>query len=176
VYVASINEGSAAEKAGLKQGDVITAINGISVYSSSELQEQVARYRPGDKIKVTYIRGEKSYDAEATLRNKLGETGIVKKEDAAIRTILGAQMRAASPDELKEVKADKGVKVLKMNTGKMKDIGVKEGFVITSVDKRKVSDPSEVDAILSQNKQAGSGVLIEGFYPNGQRGAYALSW
>jgi Do/DeqQ family serine protease len=176
VYIASVNEGSAAEKAGLKQGDVITAINGNPVFSASELQEQVARYRPGDKIKVTYVRDGKTQEVDAVLRNKLGETGIVKKEDMASRTVLGAQLKAATQDELKAVKLDKGVKVYKLNAGKMKEIGVKEGFIITSVDKKKVGDPSEVDAIITQNKQVGSGVLIEGIYPDGKKAFYAIGW
>ena len=176
VYIASVNEGSAAEKAGLKQGDVITAINGNPVFSSSELQEQVARYRPGDKIKVTYSRDGEVKEVETTLRNRLGETGIVKREDVAMRNVLGAQLKAASADELKAINADKGVKVSKLSAGKLKDVGMKEGFIITSVDKRKVSDPAEVEAIIAQNRQAGSGVLIEGAYPDGQKRVFGIGW
>jgi Do/DeqQ family serine protease len=172
VYVASVNDGSAAQKAGLKQGDVITAINGVSIASASELQEQVARYRPGDKIQVTYIRDSKSNQVEAVLRNKMGETGIVKKEDVAIRSLMGAQLRSASKEELSKLKIEKGVKVTKVNPGKFKDVGIKEGFIITTVDKKKVDDPSDVEAIIQDNQT--TGVLIEGIYPNGERKFYAI--
>lgn len=172
VYVATVNEGSAAQKAGLKEGDVITAINAVKVNSASELQEQVARYRPGDKIKVSFVRSGKGQEVEAVLRNKMGDTGIVKKEDLASRLIFGAQLKEASSEDLKEVKLDRGVKVVKVNPGKFKDAGIKEGFIITSVDKKRVKHPNEVDAIIQENKT--SGVLIEGIYPDGQRAFYAF--
>lgn len=172
VYIASVNDGSAAQKAGIKEGDVITSINGVQVNSSAELQEQVARYRPGDKIKVGYVRSGKAYVAEAHLQNKMGDTGIVKKEDVAMRSILGAQLREASKEELQKVKSERGVVVVKVNPGKFKDAGIKEGFIITSVDKVKVKHPNEVDAIIQDNKT--SGVLIEGIYPNGQKVFYAI--
>ncbi|MBX9852263.1 MAG: Do family serine endopeptidase [Cytophagaceae bacterium] len=172
VYVASVNEGSAADKAGIKQGDVITEINAVTVNSASELQEQVARYRPGDKIKVTYVRGGKKQEAETVLRNKMGETGIVKKEDVALRTILGAQLREASKEELEKFKLEKGVKVVKVNPGKFKDIGIPDGFIITSVDKKPVDDPNDVDAIIQDTKVTGT--LIGGVMPNGQRKLFAL--
>jgi S1-C subfamily serine protease len=172
VYVASVNEGSSAQKAGLKEGDIITGINGVVVNSASALQEQVARYRPGDKVKVNYIRNGKKQEADAILRNKMGEIGIVKKDDVALRTIFGAQLRKATKEELEKTKLQMGVRVLKVLPGKFKDAGIKEGFIITSVDKRKVDSPNDVDALIQVNKR--SGVLIEGVYPDGQKAYYAI--
>lgn len=174
VYVAAVNEGSSAGKAGLKEGDVITGINGVSVNSSSELQEQVARYRPGDKIKVKYVRGGKVNETQAVLKNKMGDTGIVKKEDVALRTILGAELREASKEELQKLKIEAGVKVAKIHQGKFSEVGIKEGFIITSIDKKRVESVNDVEALLGENKPGGT--LIEGIYPNGQRAYYAVGW
>jgi serine protease Do len=70
------------------------------------------------------------------------------------------------------VKVQNGVKVTKVNPGKFKDAGIKEGLIITSVDKKKVNSPNDVDGIIQDNKT--SGVLIEGIYPDGQRVFYAI--
>ncbi|MBA2745933.1 MAG: trypsin-like peptidase domain-containing protein, partial [Flavisolibacter sp.] len=56
VYVAGITEGGAAASAGIREGDIITKISGNNVNTSPELQEQVSRFRPGDKVEVTLVR------------------------------------------------------------------------------------------------------------------------
>jgi Do/DeqQ family serine protease len=172
VYVGAVSDGSAAESAGIKEGDVITHINGALVNSSSELQEQVARYRPGDKIEVKYERDGDVKTANVVLKNKLGETSIVKAEDADIKASLGAEFKTPEKSELKKLGIDQGVKISKLKDGKLKEVGIKEGFIITSIDKKKVSSPSEVATIFDRVK--GSGVLIEGIYPNGQKMYYGL--
>src|SRR3990172_8380033 len=77
VYVAGLSEGGAAKDAGLKEGDVITKINGVDVNSAAELQEQVGRYRPGDKIGVTIKRNNKEMSKTLLLRNQLGQAKII---------------------------------------------------------------------------------------------------
>ncbi|MCU0430019.1 MAG: Do family serine endopeptidase [Cytophagaceae bacterium] len=172
VYVGAVNEGSAAESAGIKEGDVITQINGMAVNSSSELQEQVARYRPGDKIEVQYERKGDVKKANVLLKNKLGETSIVKADDADTKMALGAELKPADKSELKKLGLESGVKVAKIKDGKLKQVGVREGFIITSIDKKKVTSPSEVSAILDRAKN--SGVLLEGVYPGGEKAYYGL--
>ena len=174
VYVAGVNPGSAAEAAGLKEGDIITKINGIVVNSSAELQEIIARNRPGDKVKVDYIRKGKEHNVAAVLKNKEGDTKLVKREENETGTLLGAQFEAATTEELKKLNLENGVKVTKLNSGKLKEAGVKEGFIITSVDKNPVTKPSDIESILNRNKD--TGILVEGIYPNGQKAYYAFGW
>ncbi|MFL5729973.1 MAG: Do family serine endopeptidase [Cytophagaceae bacterium] len=174
VYVAGVNPGSAADKAGLKEGDVITQINGIVVNSASELQENVARFRPGDKIKVNYLRGGKAYEAQAVLKNKMGDTGIVKKDDVAVKQILGAEIKTISKEEAQKMEIGGGAKVMKVGEGKLKEAGIREGFIITSVDKNPVKDAADIEQILDGNRTGG--LLIEGVYPNGQKAYYAIGW
>ncbi|HVD97696.1 MAG TPA: Do family serine endopeptidase [Cytophagaceae bacterium] len=172
VYIGAVNSGSAAEDAGLMAGDVIKKINGTLVNSSSELQEQVARYRPGDKVKVTYERKGEVKVADIELKNKMGDTKLVKYEPDAVKSTLGADLSYASKEELKKLKLEAGVKVVKVKDGKFQDAGVKEGFIITSVDKKKVSSPEEVINLIERNQSGG--VLIEGIYPNGTKKYYGL--
>jgi serine protease Do len=171
VYVAGVREGSAGERAGLKEGDVITKINEVKVNSSSELQEQVARFRPGDKVKVSYIRKGDLKVVDAELQNKLGETALIKKEEASLTNAMGAQLVRISKEEMRKLKIENGVKVVKVNSGKLKSAGIKDGFIIISVDKKPVENPDDVINMLEIKKGA---VLIEGVYPDGRKDYFAI--
>lgn len=171
VYVASVREGSAADQAGLKEGDVIVAINGVTVNSASELQEIVARYRPGNKINVDYFRNGEKNTASAILQNKLGDTEIINKEEASLKSALGAQLQKVNDSEAKKLNINGGVKIVKVGDGKIKKAGVKEGFIILSIDKRKVNDPALVAEILENTEGA---VLVEGIYPDGKKDYFAI--
>ncbi len=174
VYVAKVNEGGAAEAAGIAEGDVIVKLGDKSIASTSELQELVARNRPGDKISVTVIRNGKEKTLSATLKNIRGETAPSKKQPVVLNKALGVELMELSEIEKKAMKIDSGVKISKILSGKIKDdTNIKEGFIITSVDKRKINKPSDLESILS-NKTGG--LLIEGLYPNGEKAYYALGW
>ncbi|MFN3405151.1 MAG: Do family serine endopeptidase [Cytophagaceae bacterium] len=174
VYIAAVNSGSAADKAGLKEGDIITHINGVAVNSASSLQENVARFRPGDKVKVSYLRNGKTHEAEAVLKNKMGDTELVKKEVSNVSLLVGAGLRDIGREEIKKYKVDAGVLVEKVNTGKFKEAGIKEGFVITSVDKHPVNNTDQLLKYLEKNKSEGT--LIGGVYPDGKKAYYAIAW
>ncbi|MBL7923615.1 MAG: Do family serine endopeptidase [Bacteroidia bacterium] len=168
VYVNGLTEGGAAEIAGLKEGDIITSINGTNIKTSPELQEQVGRYRPGDKIDVTIIRDNKEKVIPVTLRNKEGNTRVMRNEAVSM---LGASMEAASEKDLSKLGLENGVKVKELQTGKLKSAGLREGFIITSIDNKTVKSPSDVMEYLGSKK---GGVLIEGVYPNGMRAYYGF--
>jgi S1-C subfamily serine protease len=134
----------------------------------------VARNRPGDKISVTVIRNGKEKTLSATLKNIRGETAPSKKQPVVLNKALGVELMELSEIEKKAMKIDSGVKISKILSGKIKDdTNIKEGFIITSVDKRKINKPSDLESILS-NKTGG--LLIEGLYPNGEKAYYALGW
>lgn len=170
VYVNGLTESGAASSAGLKQGDIITKINGTVVKSSPELQEMVGRYRPGDKIAVTVLRGNDEKNFTVTLRNKEGNTDVTKNEVDVVNS-LGAQLTQATSQEKSKLGIDGGVKIKELNSGKLRNAGLKEGFIITSIDNKKVGSVDDVTAYL-QNKKGG--VLIEGVYPNGMRAYYGF--
>ncbi len=173
VYVAGAGEGSAAASAGIKRGDVITAINDVVVNSSSELQEQVARHRPGDQIKVTYIRNKKEMTAVVTLQNRMGNTEIVTadEETAAVEEI-GAVLRPLTPEEKAQIGMS-GLRVEEIKRGRFERAGIPKGFIITHIDKNKVNTLADIKTELEGKR---GGVLFEGINPNGERGFYGVGF
>lgn len=167
VYVNGLTPGGAAAEAGIKEGDIITKINSSQIKTSPELQEQVGLYRPGDKINVTLFRDEKEKVVTVTLRNKEGNTKVIKNETEVVNS-LGATLENISSAEKSKLGLEAGVKIKELGTGKLKTAGIKEGFIITRIDNQEVESASDVINYL-QNKKGG--VLIEGVYPNGM-GAY----
>ncbi|MDB5274346.1 MAG: degQ [Chitinophagaceae bacterium] len=175
VYVAAVNDGSAAKEIGMKEGDIITHINGKEVHTSSGLQEVVARYRPGDKVKVSYLRKGEKLEGTAILKNKLGEDKIVKKEEASIKRKLGADLQIVSKEDKKHLSITGGAQVYRLYDGLLKDSGIREGFIITGIDKKNVLAPEDVEVILNK-VTPGNGVLVEGIYPNGKKQFVGLGW
>ncbi len=171
VYVMGVNEGSAADEAGIKEGDVITAINKVKVSNVAELQAQVAVNRPGDKVKVTYLRDGNTETTYATLKNFMGDTQIVKNEASA--TVEGATFADADQEILNKYDIVGGVQIVDIKSGKWKDVGIKENFIITAVNKRSVKS---VDELLRAIQSREGGMLIEGIYPDGERAFYAIGW
>lgn len=168
VYIAGLTEGGAAEKSGLKVGDIITHINGNEVGTSPELQENVGRYRPGDKINVTVLRNDEERNIPVTLRNKDGNTEMVTHTSS---DLLGAEMKELSSAELRKMGLESGVQISELGPGKLRSSGIREGFIITSIDNKSIRKVSEVTDYL---KSKSGGVLIEGVYPNGMRAYYGF--
>jgi serine protease Do len=174
IYVDGVNEGSAAADAGLKEGDVITQINGVNVLSTSELQEQIAKYHPGDDITVTAMRGDKEKTFNARLKNVEGETSYMKKDQVSNFSSLGADFTDLSSKELSDLKISGGVKVMKIYDGKLsKNTDIKEGFVITRIDNKPVNNLQELKNAIKGKE--GLGIIIEGKYPN-YNGSYMYSF
>ena len=170
VYVNGLSKDGAAESAGIKKGDVITKINATLVKSVPELQEQVGRYNPGDKIEVTLTRKGKEKTISVVLRNYEGSTDIVKKPE--IETMLSASFSIPTKKELKALEIENGVKVNEVGKGKLKSVGIAEGFIITKIDKVPVKTIKDLKKQLKKAEK--EGVLIEGYYPNGMKAYYGM--
>ncbi len=164
VYIDSVIAQSAADKAGIKAGDVITQIDGRNITQSSELQEMVARHRPGDEVSMVIDRNGKRMDRTATLQTIEGTTEVVAKERGEIQSVLGAELKAVDREEAQKLNIDGGVKVTKLYPGKLRsETEVREGFIITSINTRAVKTVEEVSNIL---QKASGGVMLEGIYEN----------
>jgi Do/DeqQ family serine protease len=172
VYVMGVGDESAAAEAGLEKGDVITGINGQSVASTAELQELVARQRPGDKIQVRYKRDGKTKTVSATLKNLDNQIKIVKNTGAV--QLEGATFENVPEEEAKELEINGGVKITELSDGKWRRAGIKNGFIITSVDKRPVRNVNDLRDVLRGKE--GGGILISGVYPDGEEAYYGLGW
>jgi len=171
VYVSEVNEGSAAKDAGIERGDIITSVNSITVNSTSELLEQVSRYRPGEKVTVGVSRDGAEKTFKVTLRNRDGNTSLVKSETKDVLPMLGAKMQVASADVLRKLGIDHGVQITELGDGLLRNAGIREGYVITEIDKKPIRSIEDVSKILS-NKNGG--VLLEGIYPNRVRAYYGF--
>ena len=174
VYVQGLNANSSAAAAGLKIGDIITDINGATVNTASQLQEQVAHYRPGDKIKVSYLRGSDKLTTTATLFNAANTTAVVHETPAdAVVKYEGAKISPVSSRLQNELGIQGGAQITGINGSNFRETGMGEGFIITRIDKNPVHKPADVQAYLDQSKD-GSGALVEGVYPDGRKAYYPI--
>lgn len=174
VYVAEVSERSAALEAGLESGDVIVAINGVATPTVAILQEQIARYRPGDKVKIEYFRGKDKKEADATLKNSDGNTEVTKASNI---DMLGATLKEAS-DELKnKLRIRGGVEVTKVKEGQFKKAGIRDGFVILDINGERIMNVKNVEAVfqsLMRGETRDKVMFIKGLYPNGRAAYYAV--
>jgi serine protease Do len=171
VYIAGTTEGGAGEEAGVKEGDIITKVADVEVNNVPELQEQVSRYRPGDKINLTLKRNNQEKIMALVLKNRNGTLDVVEKPKIEVVSALGAVLEPITEFEMKKLSVSNGLKITKLSAGKLLNAGIKEGFVITSIDKKKVTSVEDVKTVLDNKK---GGVLIEGIYPNGMRAYYGF--
>lgn len=171
VFVQEVNDGSAAKEAGILRGDVITSVNKMTVNSTSELLEQVSRYRPGEKIVVGVSRKGTDKNFNVTLLNRAGTTGLVKNEAKDVMPMLGAKMQVAPQEVLRKLGLDHGVQVTELSDGLLRNAGVREGYVITEIDKKPIRNLDDLNKILSSKS---GGILLEGVYPNKVRAYYGF--
>jgi Do/DeqQ family serine protease len=174
VYIATLTKLGAARNAGLKIGDVIVEIDGQKVNNMADLQSLIATRRPGDKVKVTYVRGEKMLNTVATLRNRQGTFEIMRNSRKDVtEKILGAVFETASTSEKSKLNIENGVKVVDAGHGKLKESGVRKGFIITYFGEESVNSPKDIERLIKKRKRV---IAIEGVYPNGEKAYYAIGW
>ena len=172
IYVAKVSEESAAEEAGMKEGDVITAIDGKPVGKMAELQEVLAKKRPGDKVTVTYLRDKKKATKTLTLKNEKGNTQVVKKADL---DVLGGNFRAVTDAQKEQMNIGYGLEVLKVNAGKLKNAGITKGFIIQRVNDSAVKTIEDLQNAVKEASTSKDPVLyIQGVYPTGKKAYFAV--
>ena len=163
VYIVEVSKGSAAEEAGLKQGDVITAIDGQRITDGASVQEKVNNYHPGEKAVITYIRDGKELTTEVTFHAAASQNGETDVDGSV--AFYGARLKAAAPEELKALGLRSGVKIVSVGQGKMAEAGATSGSVILYVNDEPVSKPEDV---IAKAKKAQRGIYIEGVDANGK--------
>ena len=169
VLVDKVIEGSAAEQAGVKNGDIILEINGIQVNSPSLLQEQISKYRPNQQIDIIIIRNSNKKHFTAILRNMKGGLETVKTDETL--SALGAEFKEISDKQKKELGISTGVQITNLSDGKLQQGGIKEGYIITKINRTPIKTIEDIKRIIGISS---GGVLIEGVYPNGLIAYYAI--
>ena len=168
-YVASVVEGGAASEAGIRKGDVILAIDGVKITEPSTLQEQIARHRPNDTVKLSVKRDGDVKQIEVTLRNKAGKTELMTKEDVDVVEALGGKFADAGTKLCRELDIKGGVQVVGIKAdGILARARVKQGFVITHINDRPVYSLNEMQRMTEKVRS------IDGVYPNGRSASYML--
>lgn len=172
VLVAEIIEGGSAAGADIKANDVIVGIDGKQVKNFADLQEALARHRPGDKVKVKLIRDKKEKTVEVTLKNEQGTTKVVKQVGMEM---LGAAFREL-PDELKkQLNLASGLEVTGVSSGKMQEAGIRKGFIILKANQKTIRTVAELEEVLKAASKSPEQVLfISGIFPSGKRANFAV--
>ena len=172
IYIAKVMDDGAAADAGLKEGDVITHIDGQKVTQFGELQGILAQKRPGDKINITYLRKKSKKTATLTLKNEKGNTKVVKDADL---DVLGGQFRPITDSQKEQLNIGYGLQVMKVSGGKLKDAGVPQGFVIQRVNDQSIKTIEDLQNVVKDASKSKEPVLwIQGIYPTGKKGYFTV--
>ena len=169
VYIEEVLEGGAADKAGIRKGDVLVKVDSTAITSPSSLQEKVSSYNPGDKAAVTVIRGGDEKILEVTFQGTASETGT--RDIDGSTAFYGSKIREASKETLAALGLKSGVEIVSVGPGKIQDAGVKDGFIILYVNDQPVSKAEDVINIVKKAKRA---VYVEGVTSYGTAAYFAF--
>ena len=163
VYIVEVSKGSAAEEAGLKQGDVIIAIDGQRITDGASVQEKVNNYHPGDQAVITYVRDGREQQVQVTFHAAASQNGETDVDGSV--AFYGAKLRELTAEEKQAMGLRNGVKIVSVGQGKMAEAGATAGSVILYVNDEAVSKPEDV---IAKAKKAQRGIYIEGVDANGK--------
>lgn len=163
VYIEDVTEDGAAKAAGLQPKDVIVAVNGEPVKTTADLQEKINRYRPGDKVNVTYLRKGREDNKTIVLRNIEGTTGVVAP-GALSTKVFGATFAPLTANEKARYNINSGVRITSISDGRFRDLGFSKGTVILSVNGQKVNSAADIRRVTGNETKLTS---VEGFTSDG---------
>ncbi|NLO71244.1 MAG: Do family serine endopeptidase [Porphyromonadaceae bacterium] len=160
--VADVVSGGAAEKAGIKADDVINEVNGVKVNSTAELQEQVSRYRPGDKITLGFVRNNKQMKVNVTLMNAEGTMDVVSTNK--FQQDLGVQLKPISDTVKEALGIDTGLEVV-TSSGKFREQGIQQGYIILKINNRNMASVKDFENVYNDAQKSNKTLNIAGVYP-----------
>ena len=169
VYIDEVSKSGAADKAGIKAGDILIAIDSTKITNSASVQEAVSRFSPGDKAVVTVLRDGKELKLDVTFKGTSQDTGTVS-DDGSI-AFYGSSIKAADESALERFGLKSGVQIVELGPGKLMEAGAVEGFIILYVNDHPVKTPQEVIDIVKKSKRT---VFIEGVTPSGRTGYFGF--
>ena len=169
VYISEVSESGAADKAGIKAGDVLIAIDSTQIKGTASVHEAVSRYSPGDEAVITVIRDGKEKSFDVIFKGTSQENGTVTGDGTV--AFYGSSIKAASEDTLAKYRIKNGVEIVELGPGKLMEAGAVEGFIIQYVNDQPVKTPQDVIDIVKKSKRA---VFIEGLTPSGRTGYFGF--
>ena len=170
VYIVEVSKGGAAQKAGIKEGDVLLSVDSKVITGTSSLQTIVNGYHPGDVAQVKFVREGKTHTVKVTFTGELEPTG--QTLDDGTVAFYGAKLKAADPKTLSTLRIKSGVEVVSVGNGKLAAAGAEDGLIIRYVNDQAVSKPQDVVDAAAKAKRA---VVIEGLTPSGRSVFFALA-
>ena len=171
VLIEGVARGSAASDVGIEPGDVIVEINGQKIVNVAQLQELVARNRPGDGVKVTYWRDGEMTNVEAILKNTMGNTDLMNEPREV--NLEGGVFIDPPAEVLERLEIEGGAQLTQLASGKWKDAGLTEGFVVTAIDRTKIMSAQQLMDVMAEKS---GGILIEGYKADGSNTFYGYGW
>lgn len=167
VYVVGVNENSGADKAKIKEGDVILKVGSKEVNSVAQLQAEIGKRRPGDLVVLTVRRDNELITKEVLLKDIEGNTELISKAEIESHTALGATFAELTPKEKKELNIKNGVKISSISAGKLRSAGLTKGIIITKINNEEVKSVQQLISYLKDTSNRG--VLLEIMTESGKK-------
>lgn len=175
-YVLGLSDTGAAKEAGIKEGDIIVEIDKNKVKSVAEVQEQIGRYSPGDKVSVGVMRDNKTKTFDIELKNKKGSTDLIK--NSGIES-LGAKFDLITDKQKASLRIPYGIQISKLTKGgKLARSGVPENFIILKINNKPIKSVEDIEAVLKlveNSLESENALFISGVFPNGRLAYYAVN-
>lgn len=169
IYVAEVDPTGAAGEAGVKKGDILTELNGVKIPDAATLSEQIARYRPNDKVRIAIKRDGEVKHLEVTLRNKAGKTDLIAKDTFDAATALGGQFAEITDRAKQQLNISHGISVQRVGEdGILREAGVRQGFIVTEINDIPIRSRADLNKITT------SITSIDGVYPDGKFIRYSI--
>jgi Do/DeqQ family serine protease len=169
VYIVEVSKGGAADKAGIKEGDILLAIDNVKITNFASVQETVSRFSPGDETTVSVLRDGKEVKLKVVFMGADRQNGE-EAPDGSV-AFYGAYIQEAPKDVLDPLGLRSGVQIVELGPGKLMEAGASEGFIILYVNDQPVKTPQDVIDIVKKSKRS---VFVEGVTPSGRSGYFGF--
>ena len=171
ILVGEVIEGGSSSGI-LKENDVIIKMDGKKLHKFSDLQEELSKHRPGDKVTLTIVRDKKEKEVSVTLKNAQGTTKVLKNTDMEI---LGAAFKPIDSDLRRQLNLGYGLQVTGVSGGKMGEAGIRKGFIILKANGEPMKEVEDLERVMKAAAQTPEHTLfISGMFPSGKRASYAV--
>jgi Do/DeqQ family serine protease len=170
VYVDDVLTEGPADQSGIRKGDVIVSVNEKTIDTKANFDEQVAYLRPGDKIRLKYLRNGEEKLSTVSLLNREGTTAIMKKGTVS-SDALGADFQAIPKLERDKLGVKNGFRISQIRNGRIAMMGIQEGFIITKFNRKEYE---KVEDLINDLEKGRGQIQIEGIFPNGSRAVYSF--